>query len=38
VIGLILELWWINLVSWTFAILAFTTWYHQTISFPYTHN
>ena len=29
-------LWWINLVSWTFAILAFTTWYHQTISFPYT--
>nr|QCQ69092.1 ATP synthase F0 subunit 8 [Powellomyces hirtus] len=28
--------WWINLISWTFAILSFVTWYHQAISFPAT--
>jgi hypothetical protein len=26
--------WWITLISWAFAILSFTTWYHTTISFP----
>ena len=28
--------WWINLISWTFTILSFVTWYHQAISFPNT--
>ena len=28
--------WWVNLMSWTFAILAFTTWYHHRVSFPST--
>jgi hypothetical protein len=29
-------LWWVNLISWTFAILAFTTWYNHRVSFPNT--
>jgi hypothetical protein len=26
--------WWINLISWTFAILSIITWYNQSITFP----
>ena len=26
--------WWINLISWTFVIIAFFTWYNQSINFP----
>lgn len=29
-------IWWTNLLSWMFAILSFTVWFHQTISFPAT--
>jgi hypothetical protein len=25
---------WINQLSWLFAIVAFVIWFHQTISFP----
>jgi len=25
---------WVNLISWSFAILSFFTWFHQAISFP----
>ncbi|KAI9087685.1 hypothetical protein DFS34DRAFT_585833 [Phlyctochytrium arcticum] len=28
--------WWVNLISWAFAIISFLTWYHQAISFPST--
>ena len=27
-------LWFINLISWTFAIISFVIWYVQAISFP----
>ncbi len=27
-------LWFINLISWTFAIISFVVWYVQAISFP----
>jgi hypothetical protein len=27
-------LWFINLISWTFAIIAFVVWYVQAITFP----
>ncbi len=27
-------LWFINLISWTFAILSFVTWYVQAITLP----
>lgn len=27
-------LWFLNLLSWTFAIIAFVTWYVQAITFP----
>jgi len=27
-------LWFINLISWTFAIISFVVWYSQAITFP----
>lgn len=27
-------LWFINLISWTFAIISFLTWYVQSITLP----
>jgi hypothetical protein len=27
-------LWFINLISWTFAIISFVVWYSQSITFP----
>ena len=27
-------LWFINLISWTFAIISFVVWYVQAITFP----
>jgi hypothetical protein len=27
-------MWWVNLISWSMAILSLMTWVHQAISFP----